>query len=251
MTGGPAELAAATQCRRLIRGIDRAGLATTAGRGKAGVEGPWPYASLVLVACDHDASPLLLISDLADHTRNLRADSRVALLFDGTGGLDDPLTGPRVSLQGKAEMVVDEAMMGRYLRRHPSAERYAEFADFHLVRVRPRRAHLVAGFGKVEWVEGGDLVVDTTAMQALCRAEKDIVDQLNSDHAEWLDRIAATACGELTRGWRATGVDPEGVDLRRGAIAARADFPGFVRSPEDACKAILQLATGAGGGGGA
>src|SRR5690349_7870141 len=86
--------------RGVMRAADRATLATLV-RGDQPDAGA-PYASLVLVALDHDASPLLLISALADHTRNLAADPRVSLLFDGTAGLDEPLTGPRVSVAGRA-----------------------------------------------------------------------------------------------------------------------------------------------------
>lgn len=145
-------------CRRIIRDADRAALATVASEGKGGVGGPWPYASLVLVACDEPGNPLLLISDLADHTRNIRSDARVSLLYDGTGGLDDPLTGPRVTLQGEAEQVEDDALIAIYLARHPTAKAYAAFKDFHLFRVRPLRAHLVAGFGRIHWVDTGDLL---------------------------------------------------------------------------------------------
>ncbi|MEI9901889.1 MAG: pyridoxamine 5'-phosphate oxidase family protein [Hyphomicrobium sp.] len=82
--------------RELVRGFDRASLATVlAGEN-------WPYASLVLVALDHDLSPILLMSDLALHSKAIAADDRVSLLFDGTAGLDQPLTGPRVTLLGRA-----------------------------------------------------------------------------------------------------------------------------------------------------
>lgn len=152
------EIDPAPFCRRIIRAASRATLATTANKGKGGVGGPWPYASLVLTACDHDGSPLLLISDLADHTRNLRADPRVSLLYDETAGLDDPLTGARLTLQGEAEQIEDGGLMDIYLARHPSAKTYAEFTDFHLFRVRPLRAHLVAGFGRIHWIEEGGLL---------------------------------------------------------------------------------------------
>jgi len=101
---------------------------------------------------------LLLISDLADHTRNIRADARVSLLYDETAGLDDPLTGARVTLQGEAEQVEDDDLMEIYLSRQPSAKLYAEFSDFHMFRVRPLRAHLVAGFGRIAWVDEKDLL---------------------------------------------------------------------------------------------
>src|SRR3954454_19439672 len=89
----------ASEARRLIRTRDHAALATSL-RG-------WPYASLVAMACDLDASPLLLLSDLAAHTRNLAAGPRVSLLFDATSGFADPLAGPRLTLLGRAERTDD------------------------------------------------------------------------------------------------------------------------------------------------
>src|ERR671911_986065 len=92
----PEAVPPATMARRVMRAADRAALAT-AQRDSGG----WPYPSLVLAALDHDASPLLLISDLADHTANIKADPRAGLLFDGTGGLAQPPTRPRVSGLGR------------------------------------------------------------------------------------------------------------------------------------------------------
>src|SRR5271165_2999108 len=73
----------ATFGRRLLRGRDRAALATSL-RGA-------PYASLVLFVADLDASPLLLLSDLAQHSRNIAVDPRISLLFDGTASYRYPL----------------------------------------------------------------------------------------------------------------------------------------------------------------
>src|SRR5262245_31483148 len=144
--------------RRLLRAADRAALATTlAGREPAGAES-WPYASLVLLACDHDAAPLLLISDLAEHARNIADDPRVGLLIDGTAGRVDPLTGPRVSLLGRAEKTDDPRLKARFVARHPSAALYADFADFHLYRVAVAQAHFVAGFGRIHWVAATDFL---------------------------------------------------------------------------------------------
>lgn len=151
------EIDPAALCREIIREADRATLATVANKGKGGTGGPWPYASLVLTACDDAGCPLLLISDLADHTRNIRADKRVSLLYDGTAGLDDPLTGPRVTLQGEAEQADKDALLETFLARHPTADTYAGFGDFHMFRVRPVRAHLVAGFGRIHWAEADEL----------------------------------------------------------------------------------------------
>ena len=117
-----------------------------------------PYVSLVLVAFDADGSPLLLLSGLARHTRNLLTDPRVSLLFDGTAGLANPLTGPRVTVLGSAAACDDPDALQLYLARHPSAIAYAAFSDFDLYRVTIERGHFVAGFGQIRWIEAKDLL---------------------------------------------------------------------------------------------
>ena len=121
-----------TGARRLIRKSDRAVLSTIQCDGNG-----WPYGSLVLAACDPDASPLLLISDLALHTRNLKADARVSLLFDDSAGLEDPLTGTRATVMGHAVPIACTKSRARYLARHPSAHHYADFGDFNLTGIAP------------------------------------------------------------------------------------------------------------------
>ena len=117
-----------------------------------------PEDSPALTALDEAGAPLLYISNLAQHTRNLAADPRASLLFDGTAGLADPLTGSRVTVLGVLEPVADEALRDAYVARHPSAATYRAFSDFSLWRMRVRRAHLVAGFGQIQWIAGEDLV---------------------------------------------------------------------------------------------
>jgi putative heme iron utilization protein len=117
-----------------------------------------PYVSLVLVAFDADGSPLLLLSRLAQHTKNLLADANVSLLFDGTAGLDDPLAGPRLTVLGKIAACTDPAALERYVEHHPSAEVYAGFSDFRLYKVTIARGHSVAGFGQIRWIEAAALL---------------------------------------------------------------------------------------------
>jgi heme iron utilization protein len=140
----------AAAARALFRAADRAVLATAL----AG----WPYASLALPAADADGNPLLLLSDLAEHAKNLKADPRCSLLFDGTHGLADPLTGLRVTVMGEARPIEDTSLLARYVARHPSAELYAGFSDFRLYRMDITRAHVVAGFGRIRWVDASALL---------------------------------------------------------------------------------------------
>ena len=101
-----------------------------------------------------------LLSDLAQHSRNIAADNRTSLLFDGGGGHSagaDPLAAPRLTLLGEAVREDDERCRARFVARHPGAARYAGFADFHLYRVAIGRGHLVAGFGQISWLEAEDM----------------------------------------------------------------------------------------------
>jgi hypothetical protein len=219
--------------RRLIRGRGQAALATSlSGR---------PYVSLVAAACDSDANPLLMLSDLAQHSKNLAAEPQISLLFEDTAGHTDPLAGPRLTLLGRAEPCDDPMVRARFTARHPSSASYAGFADFHLYRVAIERGHLVAGFGRIAWIEAAELRlgVDTAA---LAGAEPDILDHMNRDHSDAIELYARRLLGRTETGWHMTGIDPEGLDLRSGGTVARLDFDTLVLTPAAARHALVELA---------
>ena len=231
----------AATAKQLIRGLDRATLATALSSGVTA----WPYASLVLAACDLDGCPVLLLSDLAEHTKNLRYDPHASLLFDGTGGRDDPLTGARVTVLGEIAPDPTPLSLERFVRRHPSAAAYAGFKDFRLYRMRPVRAHLVAGFGQIKWVEGAELLVPPGAAAWLAPVEQDILQHMNGDHADTLDLYAEQLLGLSGTGWQLTGVDLDGADLRRLGQVARLDFPNRVTDLDDVRRIFAALAQSA------
>jgi putative heme iron utilization protein len=225
--------------RDLVRGLDRAALATA-----LPVDGTsWPYASLVLVVADHDLSPILLLSDLAEHTKAIAGDGRVSLLFDGTHGLDQPLTGPRVTLVGRAARTGDPRLARRFLARHPDAEIYAGFRDFHVYRVAVERAHLVAGFGKIRWLSAAEL--QAVPASGLAESEAGIVAHMNEDHADALQLYAGKLLGLPGNDWRMTGIDAEGIDLRRNGPGskqvARLAFEAPLGAASEARKVLVGL----------
>jgi putative heme iron utilization protein len=234
----PVVIAPGAIARGLIRGADRATLATSLARDGA----IWPYASLVMIASAPDATPLLLISDLAQHTKNIERDVHVSLLFDGTGGLDEPLTGPRLTLVGRARETHDAADKARFLRRHPSAEPYSSFHDFRYYRVEPLRGHLVAGFGRIHWVEARDILYDGGAARSLAAIESEILDHMNRDHGEAVTLYAQRLLGLEGTGWVLTGIDPEGIDLRRGGKIGRLSFEAPVKGADGARAALVAMA---------
>jgi hypothetical protein len=219
--------------RRLLRGQPRAALATSL-RGA-------PYASLVLVTADIDASPLLLLSNLAQHSSNIAFDPRVSLLLDATADYPDPLTGPRLTVIGWAEATDDPRRLARFTAHHPTSALYAGFTDFRLYRVTVQRGHLVAGFGRIYWVEGSDLRFAADA-GTLAAAEPEILRHMNEDHREAIANYVQRLLGRTGSDWQMTGIDPEGIDLRRGGETARLDFAAPVLTPAAARAALVELA---------
>ena len=228
--------------RRVIRACRKAALATLLADPDAGPHAaPAPYASLVTVAVDHDLAPILLLSGLADHTRNLAADSRVSLLFDGTDGHSNPQTGPRATLTGVAERTDDPRLRARFLARHPAAAQYAGFGDFAVFRVRPDRVHFVGGFARAVWFEA-PFGLDGAAVAAVAAAEDGILAHMNGDHADAVGRMAGNLGGDAGPGWRMIGVDPDGCDLARDGTILRQPFERPIDGPAAARAVLAALA---------
>ena len=146
------------QARELMVNAVRAYLGTLAARPAAdGNATVFPFVSLVLPALDAAGRPLLLLSDLSDHAKNLKRDPQVSLLFDGTAGLAEPLTGPRLTLIGRVSLADAADNRARDLAAQPSAKDYAGFGDFHLYRFEIAEGLLVAGFGRIHRLSGSAL----------------------------------------------------------------------------------------------
>ena len=218
--------------RKLIRSCDRAVLSTLL------AEDGSPYGSLVMTACDHSAHPILLISDLAEHTKNLNKDNRASLLFDGTVGLDSPLTGARVTVVGTLSRTEEPAVLNRYTSRHPESEMFTGFGDFNFYQMNAERAHLVAGFGAIHWIDAERIGFDVSGHENLVEAEADVVSHMNDDHADAVQLYASKLLGLPGDDWIMTGLDPEGCDLRMGGETARLDFEKPVENAE-AARAVL------------
>lgn len=144
-----------------------------------------PYGSLVIFAV-HEGAPIFLVSELAEHTRNLRGSSRCSLLVTEIGP-DNPLALGRLTLVGTCEPIPDaerEAAQASFLARHPQAEYYADFEDFNYWRLSVSGIRYIGGFGRMSWVdlEGwNEATPDPIAPNA-----KGIISHMNEDHADAL-----------------------------------------------------------------
>jgi putative heme iron utilization protein len=224
--------------RSLLRRSRQGALATLmAGSGD-------PYCSLVNVASHPDGSPILLISRLAVHTRNLIADARVSLMLDERAE-GDPLEGSRIMLAGRAGEVAGsdlEIVRRRYLNAHPSAEAFVNFKDFSFFRLQPSGTHLVAGFGRIVDLKPEQFLTDISGAGALVEAEQSAIDHMNADHRDATNLYATELLGAEPADWRCTGCDPDGIDLQAGAKTLRLDFPERVTGPGELRRMLVRLA---------
>ena len=203
-----------------------------------------PYCSLVNVASHFDASPILLISRLALHTKNILGDNRVSLMLDERAA-GDPLEGARIMLAGRAEEATAEPaeiLRRRYLSAHPSAEAFVEFKDFSFFRIVPSSAHLVAGFGRIIDLKPAQFMTDLSDAAPLLEAAQGAVEHMNEDHREAMNLYATRLLGAESADWNCIGCDPDGMDMQAGTTTLRLDFPERVTSGLELRKMLVRLA---------
>jgi putative heme iron utilization protein len=215
--------------RKLLRAA-RVGTLATQADGQ-------PFASLVTPATTPDLSLLVLLSDLAEHTRHLRADPRCSVLVVGLAETANPQTAPRVSVTGTAELIEDAALKSRYLAVHPYAALYADFADFHLWRIRVVNAAFVGGFARAARLRREALVPDPAAVAAIAAAEASIIAHCSQNHPDALARIAAESGAR-----RMVAVDVDGCDLVMDERVLRVPWSAPVADAAAVRRELIRLA---------
>ncbi|HEX6829458.1 MAG TPA: pyridoxamine 5'-phosphate oxidase family protein [Burkholderiales bacterium] len=222
-------MTAGAAARRFLRARYSGTLATLSSR-LAG----HPYASAVNYVSDPRGRPLLLLSALAEHTRNLLADARVSLLV--AENALDVQAARRLTLVGTAESA-PAALVARYLRHLPEAADYFRLGDFSLYAIRPLRLRLIGGFGDIRWIEGEDYCADPGE---LAEAESDTLVLWNHLHAGLLRAVCAT--GNPVTKVEIIGLDCDGGDIRADDRILRFDFGQTVSTPGAALDALAHLA---------
>jgi hypothetical protein len=190
---------------------------TTAGHAEAG----YPYGSLVAYSALDDGSPLVCISELAEHTRNAHADHRAGMLLTGTpvDQAADPLDRPRASLVGQLRRHdPSERERAAHIELHPGVLDYVGFPDFDWWRLEIVAARYVGGFGHMSWVTGDEIA--SAAPDTVLAGSQRAVEHMNADHPD--------ACLDMTR-WLAGICDAEAArvhSIDRRGITIYAEVPG-------------------------
>ncbi len=202
------------------------------------VEG-YPFGSIAPYALNYESEPIILISDIAQHTRNIKQNPRVSLtVFDQ--GADDPQSASRLTWIGDAEPVdpSDTETRHRYLRYFPSAESYFETHDFSFYRIRLRRARFIGGFGQIYWIESGTMLVTNPFRET----ERSTVEHMNQDHHKALLHYAEVLGATEVDSIAMTGIDSEGFDMLVDRRKLRMDFDAPVSTVEAARATLVRLA---------
>ena len=199
----------------------------------------YPFGSIAPYTLNHDGEPIILISTIAQHTRNIKENNKVSLtVFDPHA--DDPQAASRLTWIGDAESIdpSDADSRDRYLRYFPSAESYFQTHDFSFYRVGLRRARFIGGFGEIYWIEPDAML----ARNPFRETEKGIVDHMNQDHQKALIHYCKVLKDVETNDVGMTGIDSEGFDMLTGKLKLRIDFESPISTSEQARKELVRLA---------
>lgn len=184
-----------------------------------------PFGSITPYLVDHDGSLLILISSLAEHTKNILHDSRVSLI---THDQHNPhiQTQGRVTLVGRATLDSNRDACGkRYLRYFPEAQTYFDMLDFNFFRIVPEAIRYIGGFGDIHWVKSEQYQVEPYALMS---EEDSLLDELNRNHSN-----ASLICGEII------GIDCDGFDVRMEGAVLRQTFDEMTLNSLQARRTIL------------
>lgn len=198
-----------------------------------------PFGSVVPYLPDHDANPIILISRLAEHTRNIGADARVSLLVHDPAA--DLQAGARLTLVGKAKGADGdtERLKARYLRYFPDSGRLFALGDFALYRIEPHQLRWIGGFGDIRWIAEHDF---RPPANRFAEQEPDILEHMNTDHAHTLRDYCRHIHGKAPVDARMAGIDCDGFDVRADGELLRFEFEEPVTDAEAARVALIALA---------
>jgi putative heme iron utilization protein len=206
----------------------------------------FPFGSLMPYASDAAGRPIFLISNMAMHTQNLKADPR-ASLFVAPAAIDgDPLGAARATLIGYVRPVPSADIASArvdYLAKHENSRYWVDFADFSFFRLEFVDIYYVGGFGVMGWVEAQDYI--DALPDPLAPAAAGIMAHMNADHADAMILLARTHAGIEAIEASMTAVDRLGFHLRlrtaEGMKGTRINFPNEARTPQETRKVLVEM----------
>lgn len=234
----PADQAAIA--RRLLRSID-SGILSTMSQELPG----YPFGSVTPYALTCEGEVAVYVSGIAQHTNNMRGDSKVSLTVAAKKqeNVNQQALG-RVTVVGDAFLLPDdeaESARERYFSFFPEAREYGATHDFHIYCIKPKRVRFIGGFGKIFWVEEEDWAVPTAQWSADAQR---IIDHMNGDHGDSLLQMAQV-CNGTVESADLVALDTEGFHVRTDRGILYLPFPAPCATTEDVRNAMVELAKSA------
>ena len=180
----------------------------------------YPFGSVMPFVLGHDCQPIVLISTIAEHTKNIIANPKVSLLVfqsDNLKSAEDLHANGRLTLIGEAEQLDknDADLMARYCRYLPESVGYLTMHDFQFYRINIAQARYIAGFGRMGWLAGEEIVdiknIEKTA--TIAAIETSMVEHMNADHVESMLQYCQHFHGVTPSSVSLIGVDSDGFDV--------------------------------------
>jgi putative heme iron utilization protein len=198
-----------------------------------------PFGSITPYLVDHDGSILMLISTLAEHSKNILADPRVSLI---THSQDNPhiQAQGRVTVLGEAQFVAEREPAGRrYLRYFPEAQTYFAMHDFSFYRIVPQAVRYIGGFGNIHWIKSEDYSVPPYTLSA---QEDGVIEHMNIDHQDALLNCCRHFHQYEAAKVEMLGIDCDGFDVRADEKVLRFDFKEPLFDAQHARSALVEIA---------
>ncbi|OGV75536.1 MAG: pyridoxamine 5'-phosphate oxidase [Methylotenera sp. RIFCSPLOWO2_02_FULL_45_14] len=204
----------------------------------------YPFGSVAPFVLGHDCQPVILISSIAEHTKNIILNPKVSLLV--FAGAEDLQANSRLTLLGTAVKIEknDADLRARYLRYLPQAASYFDMHDFAFYRINIAHARYIGGFGNMSWLSSDDFF-STSVDSLLAAQETAIIEHMNTDHAQsliayckYFHQVEATHAQML-------GIDSEGFDVNanndKDAKILRFDFNHPIHDAQSARAALVRM----------
>jgi hypothetical protein len=202
-------------------------------------------------ALDPAGRPIFLISTMAMHTQNLKADARCSLFVAQASTDGDPLGSARATLIGPAEEVMAhdlDSVRETYLARHQNSRYWVDFADFSFFRLQPVDVYYVGGFGVMGWVEAAEY--QHAAADPLAEAAPGILAHMNADHVDAMIQLARMHAQIEASEATMTSIDRLGFYLRlktaEGMKGVRINFPSEVATTKQTREMLITMVRQAG-----
>ncbi len=201
----------------------------------------YPFGSVVPYSLNRNGEPVILISDIAEHTKNIVADARVSLTVL-EHGVEDVQESARLTLLADAVKIIANDTSDRYYRRFPQSKDYHKTHNFGFYCLAPVNIRYIGGFGKIHWLEPEQLILANPFNEA---EESKIIEHMNKDHQSALHHYVnhfkeMTVAEDQTV--LMTGIDAEGFDLMLNGRPHRFQFKKAISTVQEAREILVSMA---------